>query len=62
MKKKYKVEVRKSSQEVCYVTVAAENEQEAEDLACEEAADDDTIEWDYITDTGPEAYDVEEVE
>lgn len=58
---RYKVEVRRTQQEVCYVEVEAENESDAEELACEKADEDDSVEWDYITCTGCEAYEVEEV-
>jgi hypothetical protein len=60
---RFRVEVRQTTQVVTYVEVEAETEGEAEELACEKASEEeDELEWDYITDSGFEAYEVEEIE
>lgn len=60
---RFRVEVRQTTQVVTYVEVEAESPEEAEELACEKASDEeDELEWDYITDTGFEAYEVEELD
>lgn len=59
---KFKVEVRRDAgEEVCFVEVEAANAEEAEDLAVEKAADDESIEWDYLDGKSEYAFDVQEV-